>query len=42
LTPEAIPEWLESAAASTVAVTGATTRVRPTPKTRIGGRIEPR
>ena len=37
LTPEAIPAWLESTAASTVAVTGATTKVRPRPKTITAG-----
>ena len=37
LIPEATPAWFASAAASTVAVTGATTRVSPTPYTRIEG-----
>jgi hypothetical protein len=37
LIPEAIPEWRASAAASTVAVTGATTTVSPRPKTITAG-----
>ena len=35
--PDAIPEWRESAAARTVAVTGATTSVSPEPKTITAG-----
>ena len=42
LIPEAIPEWRSSAAARTVAVTGATTSVRPAPKTRTAGSTPPR
>ena len=37
LIPDAIPEWRESAAASTVAVTGATTSVSPPPNTTTAG-----
>jgi len=36
---EATPEWLESTAASTVAVTGATTKVRPIAEDDHGCRI---
>ena len=37
LIPDAMPEWRESAAARTVAVTGATTSVRPSPNTITAG-----
>ena len=37
LIPEAMPECRSSAAAITVAVTGATTKVRPKPKTITAG-----
>ena len=41
LTPDAIPAWRSSAEAKTVAVSGATVATRPTPKTRMAGRMSP-